>query len=95
MSETSVSFAAMGAAADAIRATFGQLQSHLEDLNSQLAPMVGSWNGAAKDAYHVQQTKWNNASNAMAQILNNLGTGVAVSNEGYQAAENNNLATWS
>jgi 6 kDa early secretory antigenic target len=95
MSETSVSFAAMGAAADAIRGTFGQLQSSLEDLNSSLAPMVGSWNGTAKEAYHVQQTKWNNASAAMAQILNNLGAGVAVSNEGYQAAENNNTTIWS
>jgi len=50
---------------DTLAQMTARIQSILDDLNAQLAPMVNTWDGMAKDAYHIAQTNWNNACTAM------------------------------
>jgi WXG100 family type VII secretion target len=75
-------------------ATYRQLQSTLEMLESELAPMVTSWDGEAREAYFAQKTKWEQASAAMSQILQQMGQAVADAHANYSAAERSNTGMW-
>jgi early secretory antigenic target protein ESAT-6 len=89
-----VNFGSLAGGAQGIMATYRQLQSTLENLESQLAPMVGSWTGDAREAYFQQKKKWDDASAAMALILSQMGSAVDNANSNYQAAENSNMGRW-
>ena len=75
-------------------ATYRSLQAALEGLESQLAPMVASWDGQAREAYFVQKAKWEQASAAMAQILAQMGQAVQDAHSNYSAAETSNTNLW-
>lgn len=94
MSETLVNFGALSTGAQGIQATYRQLQSTLESLESQLAPMIGSWTGDAREAYYQQKKRWDDASAAMATILAQMGQAVDTANTNYQSAESTNLSRW-
>jgi len=89
-----VNFGHLSAGSQGIMATYRQLTSTLENLESQLAPMVSSWTGDAREAYFQQKKKWDDASTAMAAILAQLGQSVDNANTNYQAAENTNRSRW-
>ena len=94
MSEVRVDFGALSGGSAGILSTYRSLQSTLENLESQLAPMVSSWNGDAREAYYQQKRKWDEASAAMATILQQMGQAVDDAHENYTAAENSNKGLW-
>jgi len=94
-SRTMVNFGALQGGSTGIMATYRQLRSTLENLESQLAPMVGSWTGDAREAYFQQKKKWDDASAAMATILAQMGQAVDNAHANYQSAENSNMGRWS
>lgn len=94
MSEVHVDFGALSGGSDQIMASYRQLQSALETLEGQLAPMVATWNGQAREAYFTQKTKWESASIAMADILKSMGQAVADAHTNYSAAEQSNAKMW-
>jgi 6 kDa early secretory antigenic target len=75
-------------------ASYRALQSSLETLESELAPMVASWSGEAQQSYFAQKSKWEQASAAMAQILSQMGQAVADAHANYTAAEKSNTGMW-
>lgn len=89
-----VKFGNLSSGAAGIASTYRALQSTLEGLEQQLAPMVSSWTGDAREAYYAQKRKWDEASAAMAAILAQMGQAVDTANSNYQAAENSNLSRW-
>jgi WXG100 family type VII secretion target len=91
---TQVDFGGLGQGSAGIMATHRALQGTLDDLERQLEPMVNSWTGDAKEAYFQQKQKWDSASAAMAQILQQMGRAVDEANSNYQAAENSNRGLW-
>lgn len=95
MTEVRVDFGALGTGAAGIQATYRSLDGTLQNLESQLAPMVTSWTGDAREAYFVQKKKWEDASAAMALILQQMGQAVDQANTNYQAAETSNRNLWS
>jgi 6 kDa early secretory antigenic target len=94
MSEVKVDFNSLSQGSEQIMATYRQLQSTLETLESELAPMVASWDGEAREAYFAQKTKWEQASAAMAQILMQMGSAVSDAHSNYAAAEKSNTSMW-
>jgi early secretory antigenic target protein ESAT-6 len=92
--EISVNFGSIDSGASGIAATYQALQSTLDGLESQLAPMVSTWNGEAREAYFAQKTKWEQASAAMATILQQMGSAVGQAGTDYQAAETSNRNLW-
>jgi WXG100 family type VII secretion target len=93
--ETHVKFEALSSGATGILGTYRNLQSTLENLESQLAPMVSSWTGDAREAYFQQKKKWDEASQAMAVILQQMGKSVEQAHANYQSAETSNRNLWS
>jgi early secretory antigenic target protein ESAT-6 len=93
--ETHVKFESLSSGATGIMATYRSLQSTLENLESQLAPMVNSWTGDARDTYFQQKRKWEEASAAMATILQQMGKSVDQAHANYQSAETSNRNLWS
>jgi len=95
MTEVRVDFGALGTGAAGILSTYRSLQGTLESLESQLAPMVSTWTGDAREAYFIQKKKWDDASAAMATILQQMGQAVDQAHSNYQAAETSNRNLWS
>ena len=87
-------FGALSSGAQGILSTFKQLQDTLENLEGELAPMVASWTGDAREAYYQQKARWEEAAAAMATILGQMGQAVDVAHSNYRAAENANLSRW-
>jgi WXG100 family type VII secretion target len=94
MSEVRVDFGALGGGAAGIMSTYRSLQGTLDSLEAQLAPMVSSWTGDAREAYFQQKRKWDEASAAMAAILQQMGQAVDTAHGNYQAAESSNRNLW-
>jgi len=94
MSEMRVDFGALSGGAAGIASTYRSLQGTLDNLESQLAPMVSTWTGDAREAYFMQKKKWDDASAAMATLLQQMGQAVDQAHGNYQAAENSNKNLW-
>jgi early secretory antigenic target protein ESAT-6 len=94
MSEIQVNVDGLHAGASGIQTTFRSLQSTLEGLEQQLQPMVTSWTGEARDAYFAQKKKWDQASEAMAAVLNQMGQVAGQSGDAYRRAEQANIGRW-
>src|SRR5258707_539164 len=71
-----VTFAELANAAQTIQQTSNSLNQKLEDLKSQLKPIVESWQGAAAENYQVQQSKWDSSQTDMNGVLQGMGAAV-------------------
>ena len=94
MGEIHVQFESLAAGEQGIRSNYAKLTATLEQLESDLQPMISSWSGAAQEAYLVCKKQWDDASVALAQVLNNIRTAVGQAHENYTAAENAARANW-
>lgn len=94
MDEVHVRFEALGSGAAGIMGTHRALQGTLDNLEAELGPMVNSWTGDAKEAYFQQKQKWDDASQAMATILQQMGQAVEQAHGNYTAAETANRNIW-
>jgi len=95
MGEIHVQLEALQAGQAGIAKTYGALQATIEQLNSDLNPMIESWSGDAQQAYLVQKKNWDDGANALAQILQNIGRAVGDAHENYQATHNSTKQIWS
>lgn len=88
-------FGSLSGGAAGILSTYRALQGALEGLESKLAPMVSTWSGEAQQAYFQQKKNWEDASAAMAAILQQMGQAVEQAHGNYRAAETSNRNLWS
>ena len=89
-----VTFAALAEAAQTIQSTSNNLNTKLQDLETQLKPVVSTWTGAASENYQVQQQKWNQAQTDMNSVLQAIGQAVSAAHDAYDATESSNAAAW-
>ena len=89
-----VTFTALANAAQSIQTTYGNLTQKLDDLHSELAPIVAEWTGAASENYNVQQQKWDQAQQDLGNVLQAIGKAVAAAHEAYVQTENANAQSW-
>ena len=45
------------------------IQNELDQLDSQVKTLIGQWDGAAQQSYHVAQTEWNKSLTAIRELL--------------------------
>ena len=86
-----VNFAILRAAADDIQSTVNTMNSKLDDLKSTLAPMVGTWDGAAKAQYAAKQAQWDAAALDLNTLLGSIKNAVIASADAMQARETANM----
>ncbi|HWG27968.1 WXG100 family type VII secretion target [Actinospica sp.] len=89
-----VTFAELANAAQTIQQTSNSLNQKLEDLKSQLKPIVESWQGAAAENYQVQQSKWDSSQTDLNQVLQAIGAAVEQAHDAYSQTETANAQAW-
>jgi early secretory antigenic target protein ESAT-6 len=92
--EIHVNFGALEAGQAGINKTYGSLQATLDQLESDLKPMIETWSGDAQQAYLVNKQQWDQGAAALAQVLNNIGRAVGDANENYQATHQATKQIW-
>ncbi len=95
MGEIHVQFESLASGQEGINRTFTALTGTLEQLESDLAPMVQSWSGAAQEAYLQCKKQWDDAAQALAQVLNTIGQAVGTAHDNYSQAERAAQSNWS
>lgn len=95
MSEIHVQFESLASGQEGINRGYTTLVQTLEQLESDLAPMISSWSGAAQENYLQCKKQWDDASQALAQVLQQIGQAVGTAHDNYSAAEQAAQANWS
>jgi WXG100 family type VII secretion target len=95
MGEIHVDFGSLQAGEQGIRNNYAKLTTTLEQLTSDLQPMISTWSGAAQESYLQCKRQWDDASAALSLVLSNIGTAVGQAHENYIAAENAARRNWS
>lgn len=94
MSEIHVQFESLAAGQQGIHGNYQKLLATIEQLETDLAPMVNSWSGAAQQSYLEQKAKWDSAAQALAQVLSNVSRAVGDAHQNYTAAERAAQSNW-
>ena len=70
-----------------LHAAVNAIDTRMNELERDLAPLHGDWSGNAQRAYHVAKTQWDNAIGQMRGLLDETAAIVVQSNQEYQAAD--------
>jgi len=92
--ETSVDFGTLMDGGENIMGVYRSLLTTLETMEDKLGPMVHTWSGEARNAYHTQKKQWDDAAQALGQILHQIGQAVHGAHDNYRHAEKSNLGIW-
>ena len=85
-----VNFAALQQASADIQSALSALTNQLADLERDAAPLVATWDGAAREAYDVRQARWRNAAEDLSRILRDIKVAVDESAADYHHTEQRN-----
>ncbi|MGI5211563.1 WXG100 family type VII secretion target [Plantactinospora sp. CA-290183] len=87
-----VSFPALQQASADIQKALNTLDSQLDQLERDAAPLVSTWGGEAKEAYEVRQAKWRQASQDLQNMLREIKTALDESSSDYLSTEKKNTS---
>lgn len=94
MGEIHVQFESLQAGEQGIRNNYAKLTATLEQLESDLRPMINTWTGAAQESYLACKKSWDDAAVALSMVLSNIGQAVGQAHENYTAAESSARSNW-
>ncbi|MCW2597157.1 MAG: hypothetical protein JWR06_990 [Jatrophihabitans sp.] len=94
MGDIHVQFDALQTGEQGIRSNYAKLTATLEQLESDLQPMINSWSGTAQESYLACKKQWDDAALALSQVLNSIGQAVGQAHQNYTAAESAAQANW-
>ena len=94
MGEIHVQFESLASGEQGIRNNYAKLTATLEQLESDLQPMINSWSGSAQESYLACKKQWDDAAMALSTVLNNIGSAVGQAHENYTAAEQAARNNW-
>jgi ESAT-6 family protein len=78
-----------------IAGTMGRIDGLRDDLESTvIRPLQALWQGDASGAWTEVQTEWNQASQAINELLMQIGQATSTSAEEFLNAEVSNISTW-
>jgi 6 kDa early secretory antigenic target len=95
MGEIHVQFESLASGQEGINRTFQALTGTIEQLESDLQPMIQSWSGSAQESYLQCKKQWDDAAQALSQVLSTIGQAVGTAHENYQQAERAAQSNWS
>lgn len=87
-------FGSLADAATDIETSSRNITAQLEDLKSQLKPMVSTWEGEAGQRYQEHQAKWDTAAQELNEILTTIGRAVDEGNNRMQAVNTAAANSW-
>jgi WXG100 family type VII secretion target len=87
-----VDFAAMERASADIAVAVGVLETQLDELEREAAPLVSTWDGPAREAYQRRQVTWRRAAGELAATLRAIRASVDRSAADYLHTERRNTA---
>ncbi|MFI5494326.1 WXG100 family type VII secretion target [Actinoplanes sp. NPDC051859] len=82
-----VNFNGLSTAAADIQAAVKRLDAELARLDDEGRRLMGTWDGAAQQAYVQRQADWTKAADSLKAILRQIGGAVEESNAQYLATE--------
>ncbi|MCE1178897.1 MAG: WXG100 family type VII secretion target [Micrococcales bacterium] len=88
-------FGQINAAAEDIKTGAKALDDRLNQLEEFLNKERENWTGGASEAYFSARSEWESAIKEMNLLLNQIGSAVQESNEGFQQGERHNTGLWS
>jgi early secretory antigenic target protein ESAT-6 len=71
------------------------LNTILSDLETNLAPMLASWEGSARDLYFEQKTVWDNAAKDLTSLLQEIAGLTQNAHDGYTKVVSDVKTLWS
>jgi 6 kDa early secretory antigenic target len=78
-----------------IAGTMGRIDGLRDDLESTvIRPLQALWQGDASGAWTEVQTEWNQASQAINELLMQIGQATSTSAEEFLNAELTHISTW-
>jgi WXG100 family type VII secretion target len=86
-----VNFAAMQQASVDIQSALNALTNQLAELERDAAPLVATWDGAAREAYDVRQARWRGAADDLSRILRDIKVALDESATDYHHTEQRNI----
>ena len=86
-----VNFAALQQASTDIQSALNALASQLAELERDTAPLVATWDGAAREAYDVRQARWRGAADDLSRILRDIKVALDESATDYHHTEQRNI----
>ena len=92
--EIVVDYPSLTAAEGALAGSQRLIATTLQTLNSDLAPLLSTWEGDGKQAYLLQQTKWNTESDSLNLTLAAIHSAVGTANTGYQETDRRIANAW-
>ncbi|HEY2225943.1 WXG100 family type VII secretion target [Actinomycetospora sp.] len=82
-----VSFGALDTAVADLNSGVQQMGQRMQQLRSDIAPMLSTWDGAARESYAAAQQQWDSGWSELQSALGQLQQATAGSNEEYNATE--------
>ncbi|MDR1441542.1 MAG: WXG100 family type VII secretion target [Bifidobacteriaceae bacterium] len=79
----SVSTGQVTGLADSLRARANAILSVLEELESRVGVLQGSWDGKAKEAYQVAQKQWTEQAHRLQELAAKIATMTSDVADGY------------
>jgi WXG100 family type VII secretion target len=71
------------------------LETELEELERDAAPLIGAWSGSAREAYDERQRRWRSAAADLTAMLRDIKMALDESAADYQATERRNTQMFS
>jgi WXG100 family type VII secretion target len=87
-----VNFAALQQASTDIQMAINTMTSQLGQLESDAAPLVSTWDGAARAAYQQRQAIWRRAAEDLSAMLTEIRVSVDQSAADYDSTERRNTS---
>jgi early secretory antigenic target protein ESAT-6 len=85
-----VEFGALQHASNEIDTALRALQQQLEQIERDAAPLVSTWEGEARQAYHQRQTRWREAASDLSLMLRDIKRALDESAADYVRTESSN-----
>jgi WXG100 family type VII secretion target len=85
-----VNFSALQTASGDISRAISALHTQLADLDRDAQPLVESWDGEAKRAYHERHAQWRRASEDLTNVLQHIKAALDHSAQDYLQTEQRN-----
>ena len=89
-----VTFGAVAQAEEDVQATAASLNQQLADLKTYLQPLVSTWTGSAATTYQEKQARWDQAQQAVNDVLARIGVALGQAHANFVSAETTNQRMW-
>ncbi|MCK2236898.1 MULTISPECIES: WXG100 family type VII secretion target [unclassified Crossiella] len=92
--EINIDFGALQEGQSGCQRAAGNMQTKLDDLKSNLQPLISTWTGGAAEAYQVHQKAWDQSAVKLQEILAKIGIALGTATEAYQQNESKSAGSW-